>query len=580
MKGDYGILSEDSFMQDKEIRRKMQGTYPKKKDIKRMRNLYGENRIIDGSFDEDCAARCANGVFVGRNREGVLSFKGIPFAKPPVGDLRWKAPEEPDPSAEVREAFFFGKSPVQAPWYSELASCYPTGEDCLYLNVWTAGDRSEKKPVMVFIHGGAYGYGGTADPIYDGQNFVKAHPDVILVTIAYRVGVMGFVDFSEVEGSEGYEDSCNLGLLDQIRALHWIRDNISSFGGDPDNVTLFGESAGGGSVSILPVMPAAKGLFRRVIAESGSIALTYSRKEAKPFTRLFMKETGARNMQDLLALSEDEIYKANLPINEKNNFPVRDGRIVPEDLYAAYERGDSAWAEMLCGTNKDETRYWIGEMGGLEIYAPAIPILFENQCRLFDSDDRKRAKEYYRHGEGEVWWRLTEFQNDIIFRVPAQKQLELHAKNGGKAYHYFWSFPSALKHYGACHAVELSSVFNNPQEKIYTGDSYSPELAAEVQQMWVNFAKYGDPSTDAHFWPVYSEDSRKTMELGTDIHVRENLYSRRTAIIERLLKYQINGNYGELDYSVPYVKVMAAALLLAAASLLILIIGASRHGRN
>ena len=553
----------------------MSNTYPSKQSFKKMQAMYGENRIIGTDYDERLAARCTNGCFVGKEREGVLCFKGIPFAKPPVGALRWKAPEAPEPSGEVREAYYFGKSPLQAPWYSELASCYPTGEDCLYLNVWADRDRSLKKPVMVFIHGGAYGYGGTSDPLYDGFNLVKAHPDVILVTIAYRVGVMGFIDFTDVEGSAGYEDSCNLGLLDQVQALRWIKENIAAFGGDPENITLFGESAGGGSVSVLPVMPAAKGFFRRVIAESGSISLTYSREEAKYFTRLFLKSSGARNMQELLALSEDQIYKANLPINEKNNFPVRDGRIVPEDLYAAYENGDSAWVDMMSGSNKDETRYWIGEMGGLFNYAVGIPALFENQCKLFDKTDSGRAKEYYKHGQGAACWRLTEFENDIIFRVPAQQQLLLHAKNGGKAYHYFWTFPSAHRNYGACHAVELSSVFNNLQETIFTGKNYSQELADEVQQMWINFAKTGDPSTKTHFWPEYSEDSRKTMVLGEEIYIKDNLLSRRTAIVDKLLKYKINGTYAKLDYSVPYVKTVAASSVLltalAACSLICLI---------
>lgn len=523
-----------------------------------MQALYGENRIISGSFDERLAARCKNGCFVGKEQDDILCFKGISFAKPPVGALRWKAPEAPEASDEIKEAYYFGKSPVQQPWYSELASCYPNGEDCLYLNVWVNGRSDTKKPVMVFIHGGAYGYGGTSDPLYDCFNLVKEHPEVILVTIAYRVGVMGFIDFSDVEGSEGYEDSCNLGLLDQVQALRWIKENIAAFGGDPENVTLFGESAGGGSVSLLPVMSSAKGLFRRVIAQSGSIALTYSREEAKHFTKLFLKKTGAKNMQELLALSEEEIYKANLPINEKNNFPLRDGRIIPEDLYAAYENGDSAWADMLCGTNRDECRYWIGEMGGMVNYAIAIPVLFENLCRRFSPDDAEKAKEYYRHGQGEVWWRLTEFLNDIVFRVPAQRQLLIHAKNGGRAYHYFWTYPSDIRYYGACHAVELSSVFNNLDETIYTGRRGNEELAKEVQQMWVNFAKTGDPSTEKHFWPEYHEDSKKTMMLGKEIFIKDNLFSRRTAIIDKLLKYKINGTYAKLDLSVTYVYVLAA----------------------
>ena len=550
-----------------------------------MHALYGENKMITGDYDSTLAAVCDNGTFVGKEKEGVLIFKGIPFAAPPVGELRWKAPQPAAPSQEIREAYYFGKSPIQAPLNSEMASCYPNGEDCLYLNVWTAtgsldADNTNTvstidaalRPVMVFIHGGAYGYGGTADPLYDGFNFVKAHPEVILVSIAYRIGIMGFIDFSNVHGSEGYEDSCNLGLLDQIEALRWIQRNIESFGGDPANVTLFGESAGAGSVSILPLMPIARGLFKRVIAESGSIALTYSREEAKLFTELFMKEAKAETMQDLLKLSQEEIWKINEPINDKNNFPVRDGRIIPEDLYEAYECGESIGVDMISGSNKDECRYWIGEMGGLAAYAAAIPVLFENHVMGFEAEDIAKAKQYYKHGQGEIHWRLTEFDNDLIFRVPAQEQLLLHSDNGGNAYHYFWTFPSAIKNYGACHAVELAFVFNNPEEKIFTGGNYSQELADEVQQMWVNFAKTGDPSTEKNKWPKYDSRTKQTLVFGEKIYVKENLLSRRTAIIKDLLKYRINGNYGALNFNIPYIWIVSIAGFLIIATIILIFV--------
>jgi len=540
----------------------MSTTYPKKSDFERMKSLYGENKTITGSYDSKLSVKCENGVFIGKLNDGIISYKGIPFAKPPINKLRWKAPQPVVASDIIREAYYFGKSPIQAPWYSELASCYPQSEDCLYLNVWTAENNQSKKAVMVFIHGGAYGYGGTSDPIYDGHNFVNENPDIVLVTIAYRVGIMGFIDFSMLPDSEGYEDSVNLGILDQIEALRWINKNISNFGGDPGNVTLFGESAGGGSVSVLPVIDRAKGLFKRVIAESGSISLTYSRKEFAQFTKMLLKKTKARTLSELLTLSTEQLYKANLPINEKNNFPMRDGRIIPEDLYKAYADGKGSEIDMMSGTNKDECRYWISELGGEKIYAAAIPALFENQCKFFSKEDTERAKEYYKHGQGAVHWRLTEFENDITFRVPAQEQLLLHSDNGGNSYHYFWTFPSGLKNKGACHAVELSSVFNNLNEKIYTGENINENLAREVRKMWVNFAKTGDPSTEKYKWYKYERNTKKTMVLGDDIHIKENLLSRRTAIIEKLLKYKLNGNYVELDYNIMYIKVILAVALV------------------
>ena len=251
--------------------------------------MYHENLRIEGDYDEDLAAKCENGIFVGKENEDVISFKGIPYAQQPVGNRRWKVAEPCNKSNDVYEAFYYGKSPIQTKTDSERASYYEQGEDCLNLNIWVnRKNEKTKKPVMVFIHGGSYGWGGTSDPLYDGHNLVKEYDDIILVTVGYRTGIMGFIDLSSVEGSEGYEKSGNLGLLDQVQALKWINKNIEAFGGDPGNVTVFGESAGGGSVSLLPLIDDAKGLFKRVIAQSGSIALTFARDECQNLTNIVL----------------------------------------------------------------------------------------------------------------------------------------------------------------------------------------------------------------------------------------------------------------------------------------------------
>ena len=550
----------------------MSSTYPSQEDFKRMNDLYGENKVITGDYDSFLAVKCENGTFVGKEVNNVIAYKGIPFAKAPINDLRWKAPEYVDKSDVVRQAYYFGKAAIQEPWFSELSSCYPQSEDCLYLNIWSNRKVKANKPVMVFIHGGAYGYGGTSDPIYDGQNFVEKFEDIVLITIAYRIGIMGFIDFSFVPGSEGYEDSVNLGLLDQVMALRWIKNNIEGFGGDPNNVTIFGESAGGGSVSILPVMDIAKGLFNRAIGESGSIALTYDRLECRPFTEKLLESSKCKTMDDLLKLTTEELQLYNAPINEKNNFPCRDGRIVPVDLYEAYKSGKSAWCDMINGTNKDECRYWINEMGGFQIYAAGIPLLFDNQVAIMSKADQKKARYFFRRNDdGNAYIRLTEFENDIIFRCPAQKQLQYHADNGGKAYNYFWTFPSEKKYFGACHAVELNHVFNNLNERIYTGNNVDEKLADEVQNMWVNFARTGNPSTVNNEWPTYNSETRRTLVLGEKIFVKENLFSRRSQLIEPLLKYLINGNYSVLKLNTPYTRVLLLLLCIVITIILIAI---------
>ncbi|MBQ6968745.1 MAG: carboxylesterase family protein, partial [Synergistaceae bacterium] len=220
-----------------------------------LRAQYGENKpITDGNYDKSLAVKCVNGTFVGKNNDGVIAYKGIPFVgKQPVGELRWKAPVNVVPDDGVYEAYYIGKNPCQLENRSQVAALYVQGEDCLYLNVWRADDGGTKKPVMVWIHGGAFEYGGTAEPREDGGNFVRENPDVIFVSIAYRLGAFGFLHLSHLPDGNDYPDAQNLGIMDQMMALKWIHENVANFGGDPDNVTIWGESAGGDSVTTLPL---------------------------------------------------------------------------------------------------------------------------------------------------------------------------------------------------------------------------------------------------------------------------------------------------------------------------------------
>ena len=527
--------------------------------------VYQPNRVITGDFDPSCAARCLNGTFVGQVREGVAAFRGIPFALPPTGPLRWKEPVPVTASENVYEALHNGPSAIQTRLESERASYYRQSEDCLYLNIWTAeGFTGQKRPVMVFIHGGNYGWGGTIDPLYDGHNFVKAHPEIVLVTIAYRIGILGFMDFSEVSGGEAYSTAGNLGLLDQICALRYLQVNLPSFGGDPTNVTVFGESAGGGSVSLLPLIPSAKGLFSRVIAQSGSIALTYSRKECLPLTRKLLKEARASGMKELLALSEAQLIALNEKVGTVNNFPERDGVILPKNLYDAYARGLAHPVEMLIGTNADELRYWILDVGGLVPYRHLSYVLWKSTQRQLEKADRQRAEDFLQmqaeKGLRERPWQITEFFSELLFRLPALRQGELHASHGNRVFQYYWNYPSAIPNLKACHAVELAYVFNNLHETIYTGKGADEALAAQVQDMWVRFAKTGNPSVDGTPWKPYSRTSRNTMILDSPCHMEQNWREPERECLAPLLTYQFNGNsaVSSMDFS-PALKAAAIA---------------------
>ena len=539
--------------------------------MNRVQDSYGENRVIAGEYDASLSAVCGNGVFVGKSEGDVLSFRGIPFAKPPVGSLRWKVPEAPEDSETVYEAYYNGKSPIQTEWKTEQASFYPQGEDCLYLNIWkNQANTEQKKPVMVFLHGGSYGWGGTADPLYDGSNFVTKQPDIILVTVGYRTGLMGFVDLSVLEGGEAFPDAPNLGILDQIEALRWVQKNIAAFGGDPDNVTVFGESAGGGSVSLLPIIPQAKGLFRRVIAESGSVALTFSKEECRDFTRRLIKEAGTDRMSDLMSLSEEQLKAINEKLNEYNNFPQRDGRLIPIDPYASYEQGVTKDVDILIGTNSEEMNYWIGEIGGVIPFRFSIPIKYENDMKHLSGEDKQRVKRFMSAMKGHSIWRMARFYDELMFRLPAVAQAQAHAENGGKAYMYLWTIPSAIPLRKACHAVELSYVFGNREETLYTGQTADKKISDAVMQMWTNFARTGDPSVDGLPWKAYDSADRATMILSEEPHMQSDPMSGRRKLLFPLLKRMINPSYADLDFNVPFVRkaIAGGVALIAGASFL------------
>ena len=519
-----------------------------------IQNSFGVNRKLKNIPEDSPVLVCHNGTFAGKEEEGICVFKGIPFACPPVGPLRWRAPKPAPEDQGIYEAFYNGRSPIQTQCDSERASAYPQGEDCLYLNIWMAEPHSDKRTVMVFLHGGAFGWGGTADPLYNGFNFVKAHPEIVLITVGYRTGLLGFVDFSAVEGGENYPDAPNLGILDQIEALRWIRKNCEAFCGDPDNITVFGESAGGASVSLLPLIPSAKGLFRRVIAQSGSIALTFSKEQCQSFTKRLLSVSGAKNMTDLVELSEEQLSVLNEKLNDYNNFPQRDGKLIPKNLYAAYQNGDAADVDLLSGTNAQESRYWIGEVGGIIPFRFSIPVKFENDVRLFSGKDRRRVIEYLKNRRGHSIWRISDFYTEMMFRLPAIFQVEENAANGGRSFLYYWDIPSETPFYQACHAVELSYVFGNPEETIYTGTPADQQISSLVQQMWVNFAKYGDPSLESLEWPVYEKKERKTMIISKQSHVEADPKSRSRRLLWPLLKYRINPSYAGLSLNTPFVR--------------------------
>ena len=533
-----------------------------------MATLYGENKVIEGDYPDSLAVEASNGVFVGERDSNLLAFKGIPYALQPTGERRWQvAKPEPD-SRLVREARYFGHTAVQSRFQSNAASLYPQGEDCLTLNVWTAasGMRGARRPVMVWIHGGSYVSNGTANPRDWCNNFVKAHPEVVFVSINYRLGLLGFLDLSTLPDGKAYSRSGNLGILDQVESLRWVKRNIAGFGGDPNNVTIVGHSAGAGSVMILASIDEAQGLFHRAIAQSGSVALTSGREDCQSLTQRVIDATGAKTVADLQALSTEQIIALNDEVGEFFRFPERDGALLPEDPYSRFD-GFNAGIDMLIGSNSDETCYWIDAMGGEEKFGAAVQLWYRYIAMSLDADQRESASQFLDVVPEDNPWPVGELLNDLMFRGPAIEMAQRHAAAGGKTYMYYWNKSLSDPIYGACHGSEVSYVLNTGRQ-IKSGDQHNPVLAAEVQQMWVNFATTGNPSTPSHYWPAYETTQRATMVLGDSIYLVNDPLPEQRRLIAPLMSEYISPIFSDLLDKAPWYAGIAVGTLVAIVLLL------------
>ena len=533
--------------------------FKKEKDYSYVKKRYKKNNRLETIPKNSFPVKCLNGIFLGKEKDNIISYKGIPFAKPPIKNLRWKPPLECDNSNDIFEAYSFQKSPIQVQVEGETASYGEIGEDCLYLNIWKNNDNIKNKPVMVFIHGGDFGWGGTVDPLYDGHNYVKSHKDIIFVTITYRVSILGFLDLTQIKGGENYKESPNLGILDQIQSLKWINKNIENFGGDKNNVTLVGESAGGLSVTVLPLIKGTKGLFKRIISQSGSFAWTIKREDGKTLINYLKDEIKKQRKEELdvnylINLSEEEIINLNEKLNYYCSSPMRDGYIIPFDCYGEIEKGAYDGIDVMIGTNADELRYFIIEFGSYFLYKIVFNVMVENVLYYrIKKNGYEIYNEFKKYEKDNCYEKLL---TDIFFRVPALKIAQLHSKNNGNVYLYYWTYPSSIPYFGACHAIELSYVLNNLQETELIGNQNINYKLAEVSQdMWANFAKNGNPSTKEYKWEKYDCKIDNFMVFGKEIENKTNLFNKeRNELIFPLLNEYISSQYIDLYYNVPYIR--------------------------
>lgn len=468
-------------------------------------------------------AETLEGKLLGTESGGVNVWRGIPFAAPPVGSLRFRAPQPPEPWHSVREALEFGPVAHQPASSNGIrfGGTQPVySEDCLYLNVWAPAAEKEALPVMVWIHGGTFITGAGSQPMFTGANMARAGK-VIVVTLNYRLGPFGFLHLSPF----GPFDS-NLGLLDQIAALEWVRDNIAAFGGDPQRVTVFGESAGSMSIAALLAMPAARGLFAGAIMQSGAAQVLKPQQSAE-LAGAFLAELGltpgadlsllhAAPAQDILAAAARMTYKLSGGSPSMFFQPVIDPQTLPVEPAQAVADGAAGGIPLMIGTNLHEGNlFFRGEHEGAG-FDQSLQVL---EMLMGVDNLAELAGHYPKNWQGQAAF-LTDlyfWDNSIAF---AEQQLE-HAPVW--MYRFDWTIPGHPLLDKAVHGAEIYYVFNTIDLLQQYGLPVSPEMAAVSDRMleaWTAFAHRGSPAVSGLDWPRYVRGERATLIFDQEVHVQ------------------------------------------------------------
>lgn len=465
---------------------------------------------------DNCTVKTRYGTLNGfLDENGVKTWLGIPYAQSPVKNLRWRAPQPLKPTNKTFDAKKFGFTAMQSVDERETASIRPQSEDCLTLNIWTRGN-GKNLPVMVFIPGGGFQTGGSSDIRYHGANFA-AKNDIILVTINYRLNLFGFLNLAGIDSA--FEDSGYLGIKDQVAALQWIKENIAEFGGNPDNVTIFGQSAGSTSVMLLTITPAAKNLFQKAIPQSGHLGLYNTPEESAKVAQIFMEMSGAKTIVDLMKKSSAELINIYEKVNALNpntsllNYmPTCDGKFIPSDPFKALKDGYAREIKFLTGTTSDEWCFF------LLFTSPKFFDILRANSRfvLAKYTGTATPEEVYRkwlENRPDTEENYINFANNVDWRVGQEVAAEYQSKFND-VYYYLFTEQSPIENLRAYHGIDLVYTFNLP-DKNYNPNP-APHFIRQIQATWAAFAATGNPNNEfIPHWEKYSADNRQTMDLNS-----------------------------------------------------------------
>ena len=481
-------------------------------------------------------AKAITGEYVGTRLEtGVEQYLGIRYAKPP---RRWKRAEPLDPSNLVISALEDAPACWQSLMPGEFDALPPMSEDCLRLNIWTASTEGSK-PVYVFIHGGSYMegsirtdcYGG----IYCGDGFVRDHPDVVFVNVEYRFGPFGSLDLSTWDEAGEYPDSNNLQILDQLEALRWIKANISAFGGDPDRITVGGQSAGSYSIFVQLALPETRGLYQQAILESSAPGSERIRPMKTPETaahtaQMMADYLGAKTLEDLLSASPIELNAGTDALFFEPGYagydPCADGRLIPKDIHAAWRSGVNGGVKLLSGTTAGEYSDGMIDMTAAEIRAmterrtPHVPA--EDYEAFLANDPEREPK-----------MAMEDMYTDLHIRLRHITATESLIAGGNEAYVYHIAFKPEGNRMRSIHCSELPYVSGKPDcgcylnvpDELLAGRNPDPVFGKKVQDVWYNFITTGDPNGESlgATWPLYDAERQATMVFDREFHVEDGV---------------------------------------------------------
>lgn len=488
---------------------------------------------------ENPVVQTKSGKIEGLVENGLWVFKGIPYAAPPLGDLRWAPPQPHADWNGIRPALEFGKVAPQNPTPLLAGEAVETAEDCLFLNVWTPGLDAAKRPVMVWIHGGAFIFGSGTQIITRSGKLAK-NGNVVLVTINYRMGVLGFLKLDTATQGK-IPATGNEGLFDQIAALQWVKDNIAAFGGDPENVTVFGESAGGMSIACMLAMPAAKGMFHKAILESGVGSTARPVESCSKVGEDFLKLAGS-NVDQLRSLPVDALLKIQSDLTRAAGgaltpvAPVIDGITLMKPL-DTIKGGSAPGVKMIIGTNLEETKLF-ENMNPNRIKPSSEEMLKQVLEKTIPPDKVAKVISIYHNALDKRGVEPTPaaissaIQTDMMFRIPALRTIEARCHNNEEAYSYIFTWKSPVMNgiFGACHALEIGFVFGTADSTFCGSGPDVDKLSDEIQIAWTNFARTGNPGSNSlGEWKPYC-GKRYTMLLGKISYLDEAPYEDERAI--------------------------------------------------